>query len=188
MPAVAQAPRETSAGIAQAHPKGDQPATVARWAKLCRSSLTSVLTIVLIRFPATAIATPTRAIATNARSRNLREARNEAKAAVAARDSKKQVATPSGTAISAASVRGTVRAHVISRPTPTRTVATPGALISPASNRPGSSSEARTGNSANFPGSIVSSTPKTSIDISSQPTVRPAYAITVTSAVNASEV
>jgi hypothetical protein len=76
-----------------------------------------VLTIVLIRFPAMAIATPTRAIATNARSRNLREARKEAKAAVAARDSKKQVTTPSGTEISAARARGTGRAHVISGPT-----------------------------------------------------------------------
>src|SRR3954464_15417278 len=98
---MAQAPRETSAGIAQAHPNGDQPATIARSARLRRSWATPVLTTPLIRFPAMAIARPNRARPTNARSRDFREARNEAKAAVAARDRRKHVSTPSGAAISA---------------------------------------------------------------------------------------
>src|SRR6476659_1204167 len=163
MPATAQAPRETSAGIAHAQPNGDQPATMA-------------------------ITTPKRASPTNARSRNRREARNEAKAAVAARDNRKQVITPSGAAISAAIVSGRPRAQVITRPAATTIVATPGALVRPATRSPGSRSEARTGSNANLAGSMVSSTPKTSIDISSQPTVRPAYPTTVRSAVSASDV
>ena len=106
MPAAAQAPRETSAGIAHAHPKGDQPATVASSAKLSRSSLTSVLTIVLIRFPAMAIATPTeqsqRTQDHEICGRRERKRRRLSPPGTARSRSR----TPSGTAISAASRQG----------------------------------------------------------------------------------
>ncbi len=131
---------------------------------------------------------PTNASTTKARSRKRREDKNAAKAEVAARDSRKQVATPSGTATSAARVRGTVRDQVTTRPSDTKTVATPGTPTSPPTSRPGIRSRARTGSRANLAGSTVSSTPKTSSDIASQPRVRVAYADTVTSAVRAVEV
>src|SRR5215213_5065219 len=188
VPATSHWPRATSAGMDHAQPNGVQPATRAMLDSTARTSKRPRSARLPIRLPPIARPAPMSASSTTARSRNRREARNEANAEVAVRESRKHVLTPSGMAMRAARVRGSVRAQLTTSPAEIKTVATPGMPIRPARISPGNSCRARTGSRANLLGSTVSSMPKTSSDTSNHPKVRRLNVSTVTSAVKEADV